>query len=262
VKRATFITSSWDDGHPLDLRVAEMLGKYGLRGTFYVPMMAETETMLTFQIRQLAQAFEVGAHTLYHTVLTSANKQDAWEEIIGSKAWVEDITGQPCQMFCPPRGKFSRRHLKLVRTAGYLALRSVEMGSLDFPKHQRGVMLMPTTVQTHPHGVSFYANMLKRVALRNLWQYITHGRSNDWPKLARRFLNRAIHRGGVFHLWGHSWELEETGQWQRLDELLRFMSEFAGQVPSLTNGQVCRWYLRRGASAGKALQEAEAESEE
>jgi hypothetical protein len=43
----------------------------------------------------------------------------------------------------------------------------------------------------------------------------------------------------VFHLWGHSWELQETGQWQRLDEVLRFMSEFASQVPALTNGQIC-----------------------
>ena len=41
MKPSTCITTSWDDGHPLDLRVAELLAKYGLQGTFYVPMTAE-----------------------------------------------------------------------------------------------------------------------------------------------------------------------------------------------------------------------------
>lgn len=29
------ITTSWDDGHPLDLKIAELLDKYGINGTFY-----------------------------------------------------------------------------------------------------------------------------------------------------------------------------------------------------------------------------------
>ena len=31
-----WITTSWDDGHTLDLRLADLLDKYDLRGTFYV----------------------------------------------------------------------------------------------------------------------------------------------------------------------------------------------------------------------------------
>jgi hypothetical protein len=34
MKRVAYITTSWDDGHPLDLRVAELLAKYGLKDTF------------------------------------------------------------------------------------------------------------------------------------------------------------------------------------------------------------------------------------
>ena len=40
-----FMTTSWDDGHPLDYRIAEMLQEYGLRGTFYIPKQASTGTM-------------------------------------------------------------------------------------------------------------------------------------------------------------------------------------------------------------------------
>ena len=42
---ATYITTSWDDGHPLDFRIAELLSEYRLRGTFYVPMESENGTM-------------------------------------------------------------------------------------------------------------------------------------------------------------------------------------------------------------------------
>jgi hypothetical protein len=42
-----FLTASWDDGHPLDFRIADMLERYGLTGTFYVPSRAETTVMST-----------------------------------------------------------------------------------------------------------------------------------------------------------------------------------------------------------------------
>jgi hypothetical protein len=52
-----------------------------------------------------------------------------------------------------------------------------------------------------------------------------------------------IEDGGVFHLWGHSWELQEIGHWQRLDEVLLFMSGFRNEVSALTNGQICQLSL-------------------
>jgi hypothetical protein len=38
----------------------------------------------------------------------------------------------------------------------------------------------------------------------------------------------------------HSWELQEMDQWQRLDEVLRFISLVVDEAASLTNGQLCR----------------------
>ena len=32
------VTTSWGDGNPLDIRLAEILASHGLRGTFYVPL--------------------------------------------------------------------------------------------------------------------------------------------------------------------------------------------------------------------------------
>jgi peptidoglycan-N-acetylglucosamine deacetylase len=254
VKPTTYITTSWDDGHPLDLRVAELLTKHGLRGTFYVPMTAENGTMTAAQIRELGRAFEIGAHTLNHTVLTSATEQQAWQEIVGSKSWLENNSGLPCVMFCPPKGKYSDRHLTMVRKAGYLGVRTVELLSLDFPRPKSGIALLPTTIQAHPHDLLALArNVIKRAAFDNLWQFVAYGRSTDWPTLARSLLRHAIKCGGVFHLWGHSWELQQTSQWQRLEEVIRFMGELTSQAQALTNGEVCRMTLSRIASVEKAV---------
>jgi hypothetical protein len=245
------ITTSWDDGHPLDFRVAALLAKYGLRGTFYVPSSAKTGTMRDVQVRELSCSFEIGAHTVHHVDLTTVTPRQARQEIFDSKSWLEDCTGLPCSMFCPPLGRYSLRHLELVREAGFLGMRSVELLSLDYPRPKGGLLLLPTTIQAHPHSLAAYSrNMMKRWAWRNLCLYVCRGRSTDWPKLVRSLFAHALRCGGVFHLWGHSWELEEAGQWQRLEEVLRFLSQFTIQAPARSNSEVCRDVRVRSVAAG------------
>lgn len=243
-KPETYLTTSWDDGNPSDLRVAELLIKHGLRGTFYVPMTAGTATMTAAQIRELGSAFEIGAHTLHHIALTQLPKERALQEITGSKSWLEDTIGQPCRMFCPPTGAFSQLHLEMIRRAGFMGLRTTELGSLDLPRMRGGLVSMPTTVQAYPHGLAtFVRNAVKRMAFANLWRFVVRGRMTDWPELARYLMRRALDDGGVFHLWGHSWELGNVDQWARLDEVLQAMAEIAASAPSLENGELAQRFL-------------------
>lgn len=254
MRPTTYITTSWDDGHPLDFRVAELLAKYGLNGTFYVPKCAERETMTTAQVRELGLNFELGAHTLHHVVLTRAVDEQAQREIANSKSWIENSGGRLCLMFAPPRGRYSNRHLKMMRDAGYVGMRSAELASLDRPRPRPGMLVMPTSVQTYPHGLSAHTrNAVKRAAFGNLWRFVVHGHSTDWTELAKSLLDRALHYGGVFHLWGHSWELQQTGHWRHLDEVLRMLGEHRSQAPSLTNGQVCELSMVDVAPAGVRL---------
>lgn len=236
----TFITTSWDDGHPLDLRVAELLAKFEVSGTFYIPRANEKPTLTECEIRALSAAFEIGAHTLGHQVLTDVSLPRAQAEISGSKSWVENITGVPCRMFCPPQGKYSRQHVLMAEKAGYVGFRSVALLSLDLPQRVGGIVLMPTTIQAHPHDTMVYArNTLKRAALRSIWRFVTHGRSCDWPVLARSLAREATTRGGVFHLWGHSWELQDNNQWERLECILAYLGDLAKSSRTLSNGQLC-----------------------
>jgi hypothetical protein len=250
---AACITTSWDDGHPLDLRVADLLAKHGVPGTFYTPMATTHGTMAAAGIRALSQAIEIGAHTLDHVVLTAVGDPLARRQIVESRLWLEDITGLPCRMFCPPTGRYARRHLVMVRNAGFLGLRSVELGSLEKPQLASGLMLMPTSVQAFPHTLlALSRNAVKRGAFGNLWRCIRYGGSGDWEAHCRALLGEAARRGGVFHLWGHSWELDQTGQWQRLETVLRMMGEFAAPMRRLTNGQICQAYLPPGANLATA----------
>lgn len=236
----TYITTSWDDGHPLDLRVADLLAKFDLSGTFYIPRANEKPTLTECEIRALSAAYEIGAHTLGHQVLTEVPLARAESEISDSKSWVENVTGANCRMFCPPQGKYGRQHILMAERAGYVGFRSVALLSLDLPQRVGGIMLMPTTIQAHSHDAMAYArNTLKRAALRGIWRFITHGRSRDWPVLARSLACEATTRGGVFHLWGHSWELQDNDQWDRLECTLALLGDLAKNARSLTNGQLC-----------------------
>ncbi len=36
MKKQEIVTTSWDDGHKLDLKLIKILNKYNIKGTFYV----------------------------------------------------------------------------------------------------------------------------------------------------------------------------------------------------------------------------------
>jgi hypothetical protein len=247
MRPAACVTLSWDDGHPLDMRIADLMLRHGLRGTFYVPRNAERGVLTAVQIRQLSRTFEIGAHTLGHILLTRTSDQNARQEILGGKQWLEDVTGKPCSLFCPPGGRYGKRHLPMIERAGYSGLRTVELLSFDWPRRLGSLLSMPTTVQGWPHdGRSYLQNAVKRAALRNLWRYIVHGRAVDWPELSRVLLAEVLREGGVFHFWAHSWEIEDCNAWDRLADLMRVLADCREQALALTNAEVCQLFASLG----------------
>ena len=240
VKPRLVLTTSWDDGHPLDLRVADLLAKYDLKGTFYIPCENQGDILPARQIGELAKTFEVGAHTVHHVPLTSVADALAREEILGSKRNIEEITGKPCRIFCFPMGQFEKRHLSMLRDAGFTAARTVELLSLDSPRNTNGVALIPTTVQAYSHPTAAYwKNCLKRFKLKNL-QYIQRfGTVRAWEATAISILESARKRGGVFHLWGHSSEIQECGEWEGLERVFSMMRESRRDALCVTNSELC-----------------------
>jgi peptidoglycan-N-acetylglucosamine deacetylase len=233
------VTTSWDDGHPLDLRVADLLARYGLAGTFYVPREASWPVMTAVEIRGLSSKFEVGAHTLDHRTLDQLTDEEVRQQLSGSRNWIEGVTGKPCQTFCFPRGKYCHEQLSLVREAGYLSARTTELLSTEFPRRVEGLALISTTIQAFPHSpLAYTKNALKRRSLGNLVRARALFYMRDWRELAEKLLEKTLSRGGVFHLWGHSWEIEQEHQWDRLEELLAVMAANKSKLTNMTNSEL------------------------
>ena len=115
-----YVTISVDDGHPTDLRTVDLLHKYGLTATFYIPgANHERVVMNPAQIRDIDRHFEVGSHTLSHIRLTLMSDERAVREIVDGKKFSEDTLGHEVIAFCYPGGKFNCRIEKHVERAGF-----------------------------------------------------------------------------------------------------------------------------------------------
>src|SRR5215831_17665643 len=108
------ITTSWDDGHPLDFKLAELLDKYNLKGTFYIPRKnKEHEVVTEYEVQLLSKSFEIGGHTLSHLRLVNLTYQQQQSEIQGCYAWLNDILSAVPKSFCFPGGMHNKSAIKI-----------------------------------------------------------------------------------------------------------------------------------------------------
>ena len=224
---AKVITTSWDDGHEADFRLAELLHKYNLKATFYIPKTnAEKAVMSAQQVRRLSTDFEIGGHTLHHVRLHNANVNTINEEISGSYQWLGDVTGKAPVSFCFPGGKYTRVAVTVAYAAGYKVLRTTELLNKNYAPFPA---LMATTLQLYPHRRTTYVkHLVKRRKWNSLAKWMKAAATADLVKLTEFYLQEIDLHGGCFHLWGHSWEIEENNLWQKLEEICKIISARPG----------------------------------
>lgn len=232
-------TFSSDDGHPLDVKVAELLGKYCLSGTFYVPIRNSEgrPTMPKSTLREVARHFEIGSHTIDHRYLSGLGEKEARRQIVDGKAQLEDLLGRAVAGFCYPGGKYGHAHLALVQRAGFVYARTTT--NLCFTAgHSR--FELPTTIQFYPHSKSVY---WRNYASAGHWAERHIGlllavRNRGWIERMYALFEYARLHDATFHMWAHSYEIDQVNGWAELD---RFFSHVAKHVPAsnlLTNHQV------------------------
>ena len=242
------VTTSWDDDAASGMRVAELLSARKMRGTFYVPS-GELNRGSHFSVGDLrtlsANGFEVGAHTISHPVLSELDETKLVEEVGGCKSMLEQLLGREVVMFCYPRGRFNADVVRAVRRAGYSGARTTRMlcSDLEFSRYE-----MPTTLQAFPHTRSNYLRNVARLGgvsalAQSLGEMVWF---ESWVQLGKKFFDHVLRDGGVWHLYGHPWELEKLNLWTQLEQVLDYVSERAG-VMYLTNAQL----LQTGKSANE-----------
>jgi peptidoglycan/xylan/chitin deacetylase (PgdA/CDA1 family) len=129
---------------------------------------------------------------------------------------LEDVTGTAVTSFCYPGGEYTAAHLPLVKDSGFTLARTVRRNTLE----PGPPLELDTTVNAYAHRVD--GAVALRLARLRPWTaaklYL------EWDQLAIWWFQHCLEKGGVYHLWGHSWEIEARGDWDRLRRVLEHIS--------------------------------------
>lgn len=228
------VTTSWDDGSKLDLKLAELLKRHGIKGTFYIPRTYLDNPLEKNEIGMLDKGHEVGSHTLSHADLTKIALPKADVEIRSSKSYLEDLLGHEIVMFAYPKGRYNKDIKEVVKDCGFIVGRTCKHGSFNLPED-------PYEWQITLHA----SNGSPLTSLRIWWRSGLSANSLlDWERRAKLLFDSALEKGGVYHLWGHSWELERKNEWEKLEMVLEYISHRDG-VRYMTNGEIFKLHSRQ-----------------
>jgi len=221
------VTTSWDDGNRADLRIAELLRSRGMLGTFYVPIAPYQgqPSLSRADLKSLSsEGFEIGAHGVSHKLLWGQSAEVLAKEIGPCKPILENIIGSEVHMFCYPRGRYDQNVVSFLTKAGYRGARTARLLSteLEFSPFE-----MPTTLQIFPHPRSDYIrNILRTRKMASLQTGLANvAWLGNWIELGKKLFDIVLQNGGIWHLYGHSWEIDELGLWKELVELLDYISK-------------------------------------
>lgn len=97
---------------------------------------AGSPMMTSEQVRALHRAgMTVGGHTRWHPILKVLTDEDAKSEILGGKTDLEELLGEPVDLFAYPNGRphrdFDARHSRMVADLGFRAAVTTAWGAAD-----------------------------------------------------------------------------------------------------------------------------------
>lgn len=198
--------TSWDDGHKLDTKIADLLEKYSLLGTFYIvcDWVSAREGYLTWEeIRKIKErGHTIGSHTMSHPQdIKRLYDEQLKYEVETSRGILESVIGESISDFCYPRGRYEQRTLNFLAEAGYVRARTTKIGITEEGWDK---LEQPTTVHVFP---------------RKEYQ------GEHWLYYAKRKYIEAKEKDGYFHIWGHSWEIDKLGEWENLEKFFQFIYE-------------------------------------
>lgn len=238
-KGKAIITTSWDDGHPLDIKLSKLMKTYSIEGTFYAPLTNWANDSLNFeQIKNLSSDFEIGGHTYNHAILTLIPDYRMELELSKSKAVLEEITKKEVISFCYPLGRYNKYIVDSVKKAGYKGSRTSKIFRISFSDPYEFHPTIHATERNLPSkakGIIDSDNLGHSSSL-----LLKGGIFKKWDTIAKKSLDYVLDNGGIWHLWGHSWEIDQKKDWQVLEEVLRYVQKQGKEYGAefLTNGTI------------------------
>jgi peptidoglycan/xylan/chitin deacetylase (PgdA/CDA1 family) len=238
-QQKTVVTTSWDDGHPMDKKLCSLLKTYDIKGTIYYPLEYPEYDILNYdEIKELSNFFEIGSHTYSHKILPQLSEEEIMIELLTSKEKLEEIVSNEIISFCYPDGKYNQKVIDCVKKSGYVGARTTSL----FRTHIMDPYLMGTTLQAVDRILLSKGKQLITSDDRGLGNHLLSSGNifKNWASLAISSFDYVLKNGGIWHLWGHSKEIEDNDDWEQLDLVLNYVSKHgkANNVEFLTNGEI------------------------
>jgi len=240
VKKQIIVTTSWDDGHKLDLKLAKLLKKYGIRGTFYIAPknreFGEEDLLSDEEIIKLDRDFEIGAHTMTHPRLTKVRDQQVFKEIVESKKYLENLTKKKIKCFCYPAGKYNQKIKIIIKRVGFCYARTTERFCFKFPDD---FFLSGVTLETYRNSIPDFPLESLKILSFSKFNPIEFFKNLHWDYLAKKTFDYVYAKGGVYHLWGHSWVIERSNDWKKIEWVFSYIGKRA-DVEYVTNYELVK----------------------
>lgn len=207
------VTFSYDDGFRYDIRLAQTLDRYGIKGTFNLnsatlrePADGQYLTKEEVERYLLASGHEIAVHGADHRAPGCQRAIEGIREVLECRLFLEKTFGRIIRgMAYPDSGiQHMENGASLEAIKGYLAeldiayARTAGQDNDRFALPTDWLQWVPTVHHTNPLALD-YADRFVKLDQTNA--YI----DSRWPKL--------------FYLWGHSFEFARNDNWELLDAL-------------------------------------------
>lgn len=214
------VTFSFDDGRQNDIRLAQLLNRYNLKGTFHLNgknYFNKTASELQ-AVKNCYRGHEIACHTVHHGFVNVQPGVSVVHEVLEDRKILEQIAGYPVVGMSYPFGVSSKEAIAAFRACGIVYSRTTQ--------ETNGRAIPNDFMQWDPSAHFLRAQK----AIDNFLRFI----QNQWLD--------------VLYLWGHSFELKTEQDWSGFEkDLTRIAKNQA--VWYATNIEICR-YL----TAAKQLQ--------
>jgi peptidoglycan/xylan/chitin deacetylase (PgdA/CDA1 family) len=210
-------TTSWDDGNPLDVKIADTLEEFGLVGTFYASTGPGGRRRINDEdLARIGKKHELGVHGQTHTIFPELPRSVLADEIYWA---VEEMSrfGNVGAVVAPPRGKIDTTTRRFIGRLGFAVRTGAIVGSGGVKSNS-----LEPTFQLFPHGWKTIARNCvyrRRLPMTSLLLPFAHKASPE-DRFRQMFLAAAEQERYV-HVWGHSAEIQRLNLWGALRGLLR-----------------------------------------
>ena len=201
------LTFSFDDGVTQDIRLVEILNKYGLKGTFNInsgllglPGFLNRDwgkinhtKIKASEVKALYAGHEVAVHSLTHPTLVGLDEETIIRQVEEDRKALEEFCGYPIVGMAYPNGPNYDRVASIIANNSPI-------------KYSR------TTTATH----SFV------VQKENLLRYnpTVHYIEECLDEIVDKFLASDSEEDQLLYIWGHSYEMDEGRiTWEKFEEI-------------------------------------------